>query len=225
MNDVKISILLAVFNGERFLEDSILSVLNQTHKNIELLIGFNGTIDNSKEITSKFKDKRIRTFDYGMDSGKAKTINKLLTESTGTWIAIQDDDDIWLPRKLEHQVQLVDEYDIIGTQILYINENEDVIGNPILANDNESILDKSLMGDNQIANTSAIFKRSKAVEVGGWDENLDGVEDFDFWLKMMTAAKCKSINLKKFLVMHRLHASSNFNTKHFDLQDILQKYN
>ena len=159
MNDVKISVLLAVYNGEKFIKKAIESVLLQTYSNIELLIGFNGTVDKSKEIVSQFNDAKIRVFDYGMDKGKAKTINKLLKESVGDWVAIQDDDDVWLPKKLEAQMRFVEEYDIIGTQIFYINEIDERTGGPTLSTSHESILFKSLNGDNQIANTSAIFKK------------------------------------------------------------------
>lgn len=225
MKDLKLSVLLAVYNGEKYIKKSVESVLNQTFQNLELLVGFNGTIDKSKNIVSEFlQDSRLKVFDYGMDSGKSKTINKLLKESTGNWIAIQDDDDIWLPKKVEEQMKFVDECEIIGTQILYINENDEIIGSPKLSYSHDEILSKSLNGDNQIANTSAIFSKNKAMEVNGWDESLDGIEDFDFWLKMMKTAGCTAINLKDYHVWHRLHNKSNFNTKTFDLQSITKKY-
>ena len=225
MNNHKVSILLAVYNGEKYIKKSIESVLNQTFQNLELLVGFNGTIDKSKDIVSEFsQDPRLKIFDYGMDSGKSKTINKLLKESTGSWIAIQDDDDIWLPKKIEEQMKFTNEYQIIGTQILYINENDEIIGSPKLSHSHDEILSKSLNGDNQIANTSAIFNKNKAIEVNGWDETMDGIEDFDFWLKMMKTARCMAINLKNYHVWHRLHNKSNFNTKTFDLQSITKKY-
>ncbi|GIV44036.1 MAG: glycosyl transferase family 2 [Bacteroidia bacterium] len=215
-----ISILLATYNGEKYIQKSIDSILNQTFKDWELLIGFNGTIDNSKNIVINYEDSRIRVFDYGDDKGKAKTLNKLLRESKNDWVAIQDDDDIWLPKKLERQIKLINSYDVIGTQIIYINENDEVIGSPSLAKENEVIKAKSLAGDNQVANTSAIFKKACAEDVGGWSEVLDGIEDFDFWLKIMRKDYTFA-NLYSTEVMHRLHSKSNFNTKKFDLTQIL----
>jgi GT2 family glycosyltransferase len=215
-----ISILLAVYNGEKYIEKSIESIISQTYKDWELLIGFNGTIDNSKDIVNKFSDPRIKVFDYGMDAGKAKTLNKMIKQASGDWIAIQDDDDIWLPKKLERQVKHMDDFDVIGTQIMYINENDDSGGGPTLAKDNDSIKEKSLNGDNQVANTSAIFKKECAEQVGGWSESLDGIEDFDFWLKIMRKGY-NFINIPNVEVLHRLHSKSNFNTKQFDLSKIL----
>jgi glycosyltransferase involved in cell wall biosynthesis len=215
-----ISILLATYNGERYIEKSIESIINQTYKDWELLIGFNGTIDGSKEIVKKFQDSRIRVFDYGMDAGKAKTLNKMVKEAKGDWLAIQDDDDIWLPKKLEKQMEKSSDYDVIGTQILYIDEDDNSTGNPILSENDTDIKAKSLNGDNQVANTSAIFKRKCLEAVGGWSETLDGIEDFDFWLKIMRK-DYRFINLKRAEVLHRLHQKSNFNTKQFDLSQIL----
>ena len=68
-----------------------------------------------------------------------------------------------------------------------------------------------------------IFKKKVAIEVNGWDENIIGIEDFDFWLKLIKL-DCKFINLKKELVLHRLHKNSNFNTKKWDLESLLKKY-
>ena len=154
-----VSILLATYNGERFISKSIESILNQTFKDFELLIGLNGTTDNSKEIINRYNDSRIRVFDYGDDKGKCKTLNKLLLESKYDWIAIQDDDDIWVETKLEKQLTHINTNDVIGTLIDYINTDETIIGCPTLSLNDEEIKQKSLSGDNQVANTSAIFKK------------------------------------------------------------------
>jgi glycosyltransferase involved in cell wall biosynthesis len=215
-----VTILLATYNGEKFISKSIDSILNQTFKDFELLIGFNGTTDNSKEIVSKYDDPRISVFDYGDDKGKSITLNKLLTESKYDWIAIQDDDDIWEETKLEKQLIHTQTNDVIGTLIHYINIDGEIIGSPTLSTNNDNIKEKSLSGDNQIANTSAIFKKLDALEIGGWRDGLDGIEDYDFWLRLMRNNKT-FINVPEKLVLHRLHSNSNFNTKQFDLSKIL----
>jgi glycosyltransferase involved in cell wall biosynthesis len=215
-----ISILLPIYNGERYVSSSIESILNQTFKDFELLIAFNGTEDNSKQIVSNYNDPRIRIFDYGQDAGKAKTLNKLIREAKFDWLALQDDDDVWLPNKLQMQSIYTTECDVIGTFIEYINEDGRVTGRPTLASSSENIRNLSLSGTNQVANTSTIFKKSIALEVDGWKEGLDGIEDFDFWLRLMRLGK-KFINIPEVLVQHRLHTRSSFNTKKYDLNKIL----
>ena len=81
-------------------------------------------------------------------------------------------------------------------------------------------ISKSLSGDNNLANTSAIFKKHCALDVNGWATTLDGIEDFDFWLKLIRKDK-KIINVNEKLVLHRLHSKSNFNTKKHDIISIL----
>lgn len=222
-----ISILLPIYNGERYLQKSLNSVLNQTYKDFELLIGFNGTADESKDIVRSFNDQRIKIFDYGEDKGKGKTLNKLVKESSFDWIALQDDDDVWQHNKLEKQVSfLTGEYDVVGTQIQYIDSNDNFIGNLKLSTSLDMIKSLSLGGNNQIANSSSIIKKTSLNSVNGWKESIDGVEDFDLWLRLLRLGK-KIVNLPDVLVNHRLHNKSNYNTKNFSklIGDILNHEN
>lgn len=214
-----ISILLATYNGEKYIKESIDSIINQTYKDFELLIGFNGTTDGSKKIVSEYNDDRIRVFDYGDDKGKSITLNKLLKEAKYDWCAMQDDDDIWLETKLEKQLEYTKDFDIIGTFIYYL-ENGVTRDGPNLSQYDGDIKRKSFGGDNQIANSSAIFKKRDAISINGWVD--DGLEDFDFWLKLMRVGK-EFVNIPEKLVLHRLHSDSNFNTKRnlYDLKKIL----
>ena len=215
-----ITILLATYNGERYIEKSINSIINQTYDDWKLLIGFNGTTDSSKEIVNKFNDPRIKIFDYNDDIGKSKTLNKLLNEVDTDWVGIQDDDDVWFNEKLEQQIKYIEDFDVIGTQINYINEFDEYIGGPNLSLDDIDIKHKSFNGDNQMANTSSIFKTSCAKNINGWSENIDGIEDFDFWLRLMrNDYKFKNLDIP--LVNHRLHNKSNFNTNSYDITKIL----
>jgi glycosyltransferase involved in cell wall biosynthesis len=215
-----VSIVLAVYNGEKYIEKSISSIINQTYPYFEILIGINGTVDNSKEIVSRFHDPRIRIFDYGNDKGKAITLNKLLKDARGEWVAIQDDDDIWMDDKLESQMKYVTDFDVIGTQIKYINDADEIIGEVVLETDDLVIKEKSLTGHNQIANTSGLVRKACIDKIAGWRTDIDGIEDYDFWLRLMRN-NYKFINLKEVKVYHRLHSKSNFNTRQHDLSLIL----
>jgi len=226
-----ISVLFPTYKGHRFIMKSLDAVIKQTYQKIEILIGFNGENEESKKIVSNFQDERIRIFDYGEEKGKAKTLNKLLKEARGEIIGVQDDDDIWLPQKLEKQLKEFPNYDIVGTFIEYIDEN----GGPWIENNflrkgpklhtnHREIIKGMLSGDNQIANTSALVKRECALEVGGWDENLDGVEDYDFWIKLTKNGKL-FFNIPEVLTLHRIHSTSNFNSKKLSISidDLLRK--
>lgn len=216
-----ISVLLPTNNGEQYLRSAIESVLNQSFSDFELLIGLNGQNNSSKDIAYSYSDHRIKIFDYGVDVGKAKTLNKLLTKCKYNWVALQDDDDIWISSKLEKQLNYIDSYDIIGTYISYIDKNSKIIGQPTLYSSNDDIQKLSKNGNNQIANTSAMFKKKDAIDINGWRDCLDGIEDYDFWLRLIKKNK-KFINIPESLVLHRLHQNSKFNTKKYDLAKILK---
>lgn len=215
-----ISILLATYNGEKYLKYSIESVLNQTFKDFELLIGFNGTTDNSREIVKNYNDSRIRIFDYLDERGKSNTLNKLIKEAKYDWLAIQDDDDCWLPNKLEKQIKYMNDFDIIGTLINYMDANGNILDKLNLVLNDSDIKRVSFSGNNQIANTSTIFKKLDILEIGGWRQEFDGIEDYDIWLRLMRIGK-KFININESLVLHRIHSNSNFNTKNHDISKIL----
>lgn len=214
-----ISILLAVHNGEKYLSQSIESILNQTYTDWELLIGFNGTSDKSKDIVNQYKDKRMKIFDYGLDKGKGKTLNKLISESQYDWCAMQDDDDIWMPQKLEQQILLTKQFDVIGTYILYIDNNNTIIGSPKLAQQHKDIKYLTLHGINQIANSSSIFKKQPIIELSGWNIGLEGKEDLDLWQRLLRTGSMFA-NIPQYLTLHRLHKDSNFNTKEHRAQKI-----
>lgn len=216
-----ISILLATYNGERYINQSIDSIVNQSFKDWKLLIGFNGTTDSSRQIVESYNDSRISIHDYEDDKGKAKTLNKLLKHVDTPWCAIQDDDDVWHPQKLEIQIKFTDKYDVIGSFIKYINENNDIIGSPRLTEKDAQIRQFSMKGINQIANSSAIFKTELARKTGGWSEDTEGIEDFDFWLKIMKTSSAKFVNVPEVLCLHRINKNSNFNTKEQDINKII----
>lgn len=219
---MKVSVLLAVYNGEDYIEQAVHSVLCQSHEDFELLVGFNGTTDNSKKLISEIDDPRIRIFDYGDDKGKSKTLNKLLLESTANWVAIQDADDVWMRDKLKLQIGMVDEFDVIGTFAKYINEYSDFIGEPTLAVDHADIANHCFNYSNQIINCSSLIKKEAIFKAGVWDENCL-VEDYDLWLKLLKLGY-KFRNIPKPLVWHRIHHKSNFNTQTFDIYSLVNKY-
>lgn len=214
-----ISILLPVYNGERYLNKTIDSVLSQTYKDFELLIGFNGTKDNSKKIVSEYNDSRIRVFDYGDDTGKSRTLNKLLKESNGDWIALQDDDDRWSNNKLERQILHTDNFDVIGTQMQYCDENDNFInGTPRLSLSDYEIKYNTIRGNNHIANSSSLTNKKILLEIGGWNEKLTALEDFDLWIRLIVAGY-KFINIDEVHMYHRIHSNSNFNTIDYRIQN------
>ena len=105
--DGLVSIIMPSWNTERFIAETIQSVIDQTYTNWELLIVDDCSSDNTDNVVASFKDNRIKYFHNEKNSGAALTRNKALREAQGEWIAFLDSDDLWMPEKLEHQIEFM----------------------------------------------------------------------------------------------------------------------
>ena len=112
-NSFLVSIVVPVYNAEKFLKDTIKTVTNQTYENWELLLVDDCSTDKSVKIIMEYqqKDKRIKLFLNSKNSGAAISRNKGIEESRGRYIAFLDADDLWEPKKLEKQVAFMQEKD------------------------------------------------------------------------------------------------------------------
>lgn len=221
----KISVLLAVHNGEKYIYDAIKSVLNQTYRNFQLLVCLNGCTDNSEKIVRELlKNTDIKTFIISIrEKGKANALNTLLQwhELYSDFIAIQDADDIWLPNKLEEQVKHTDKYDVIGSKINYIDAAGDNMAMEFVTSYNDDDIKKRIYsGINPIANCTALIRRSLLKQCTGYgylynyyNPTWEGIEDYELWLRIIKEVpEAKFINVNQVLALHRLHKDSHFNS-------------
>lgn len=103
-----VSIIMPSYNTEKYISESINSVLAQTHTNWELIIVDDCSTDNTEEVVSSFNDERIRFIKKDKNSGAAESRNLALREAKGKWIAFLDSDDTWRPEKLERQIAFME---------------------------------------------------------------------------------------------------------------------
>ena len=102
-----VSIILPVYNAEQFLKETMLSIITQNYKNIELLIINDASTDRSREIINNFNDKRITLFNLEKNKGVANARNIGLKESKGEYITFIDSDDLWTSDKITEQVKFM----------------------------------------------------------------------------------------------------------------------
>ena len=201
-----ISILIPIYNGIEFIEESVSSVLNQTYEQWELLIGINGHPQNSHVyLTAKEYEKKsgkVRVFDFYNIRGKSNTLNEMIRFCNYNYVAILDVDDIWHPQKLEIQSQLLNKFDVIGSNCVWFGNRPGVV--PQIPTGDISNIDFSIV--NPIINSSSLIRK----ELSYWNEN--GIEDYDLWLRLRKQNK-KFFNFKEILVKHRIHNASAFNSK------------
>lgn len=219
-----ISILLPIYNGIEFIDDSVGSILSQTYTQWELIIGINGYLQNSDVYKrAKVFEKNflnIRVYEYDTKE-KANTLNRMLLDCKTDWVALIDVDDIWLPNKLEKQSFFMNTYDVIGAKCIYFGDIEGTI--PPIPDEDFSLHDFKL--GNPVINSSSLI-RKEICEKYKWSAET-GIEDYDFWLRIRydKERQNKFYNLSDVLVRHRIHKKSAFNnTNNIYVNIILQDY-
>lgn len=217
-----ISILMPIYNGIEFIDESVSSVLNQTYNGWELIIGINGHPENSNiyQIAKQYEkiNDKVRVFDFYTIKGKSNTLNHMLKFCNYNYVALLDVDDIWTNNKLELQSKYLNEYDVIGSKCIYIGDMPGIV--PKIPVDDISYFDFTIV--NPIINSSSIIRKNLCF----WDSKNDGVEDYDLWLKLRLQNK-RFFNVNKILVKHRIHSSSSFNSKGNNnlVNKLLESYN
>jgi glycosyltransferase involved in cell wall biosynthesis len=222
---VSISILIPVYNGIEYLEECVMSVIQQTFTDWELLIGINGhgiTGGDAAIIAQQLvKDPRIRIIIQPPPlHGKVESLHGLLPLCSASWIAILDCDDKWEPLKLERQMEVLlsdaRHADVIGTFCQYFGELHDRITLP------SGYVDPLILVEyNPIINSSALIKKERC----NWnytDINY-GVEDFALWMEICLQGG-KLYNIPEYLTWHRIHSTSAFNTKGYSDEAIRVGY-
>lgn len=222
------SILIPLYNGIEFIEQSITSVLNQSFTDWELIIGVNGHAPNSDVYMTAKKYEvhpihgcKIRVLDLHEMIGKANTLNEMLKYCIYDYVAILDVDDIWLPEKLEIQMTYIEcGFDVVGSQCVYFGDMEGVI--PAIPLGDISTADFRAV--NPIINSSSVIRKSLCHWVHKWN----GVEDYDMWLRLRYKHQegVKIFNCMDVLVKHRIHRKSAFNSSgnHLKVSDLLAQY-
>lgn len=219
-----ISILIPVYNGVEFMDESVGSVLNQTNTSWELIIGVNGHPVNSAvyqralQYIDKFNNKSIKVLDLHQIKGKSNALNEMIKYCSYDHVALLDVDDIWHPQKLEFQVHLLSNYDVVGTRCIYFGDHRE---GTIPTTPTGDITQHDFLNANPIINSSAIIRKSMCY----WDSNFDGVEDYDLWLRLRAQNK-RFYNCGQVLVKHRLHKASAFNANgnHKLVDALINKY-
>lgn len=206
---------MPIYNGIEFIEESVSSILNQTYDQWELIIGINGHPENSdvykiakeyENISGKAEQTlgKIRVYDFYKIKGKSRTLNAMIHYCKYNYVALLDVDDIWHEQKLEVQSQLLNHYDVIGSNCVWFGDRPGII--PSIPIGDISKFDFSMV--NPMINSSSIIRK----ELCYWNTHWDGIEDYDLWIRLRKSNKL-FFNCKAILVKHRIHNDSAFNAK------------
>jgi glycosyltransferase involved in cell wall biosynthesis len=198
----KISVLMPVYNGERYLKQAIDSILSQTFRDFEFLIINDGSTDATVEIITSYTDTRIRLIHNDTNLGLIATLNRGLDLAYGEYIARMDCDDISLPKRLAKQVSFMDrnsDVGICGTWIQFIGSNR-IKKYPLT----HEAIKCNLLFDSSMAHPSVMIRKGMLIKHNLYYEiNYQDAEDYKLWTRCVDVFKLA--NIPEVLVKYRLH--------------------
>jgi len=191
----KISVVMSVYNGEKYIEEAIQSILRQTYQDFEFIIVNDCSTDKTVEIINSFKDTRIKIIENLENIGLTKSLNKGIKCTKGEYIARMDADDISLPHRFETQVGFLEknkDYALIGSSFYQVNEEgKTVFWTRVLTEDSE--IRRGLKNQNWFGHGSVLIRKSAFIECEGYNEEFECAQDYDLWLRISEKFKIANI--------------------------------
>ena len=220
----KVSVIIAAYNGEKYISDAIESVFNQTYKNIEVIVVDDGSTDSTAERIKQYLS-RVKYL-YQDNAGVANARNSGIQNSQGEFIAFLDHDDIWLPEKIERQVDYFlknSQSKFVHTPVRYINHLGEIIepsgywGELKFNGEVKNV--KEIFMHFAMLQSTMMIKKEIFDEIGLWNQAFTSGDGYDLCLRIALKYTLGFIN--KPLALYRLHDSNiSKNVIRFDLAKI-----
>jgi glycosyltransferase involved in cell wall biosynthesis len=236
----KVSVILPVYQVEKYIGAAVESVLAQTYKNFELLIVDDGSLDRSVEICQQFTDPRI-TIIRQENRGLAGSRNTGIRNARGEYLAFLDGDDLWLPDKLEKHLDHLENLPGVGVSFsrsAFLDEAGNCLGTYLMPKLKE-ITPPYLLRENPIGNGSApvirreVFKAIKfqdniygSVEDFYFDEQFRQAEDIECWLRIAIQTDWLIEGIPEALTLYRVNSgglSANLLKQLESLEKVIEK--
>ncbi len=216
-----VSVLMPVYNAEKFINEAVESILNQTFSEFEFIIINDGSTDQSEAILKDFqkRDQRVKVIS-GPNKGYSTRLNEGLGYAKGDYIARMDADDIALPERFAKQVAFLEDhpnYVAVGSRTLLIDE-EGLAIMPFSEQTSHEEIDAAHMTGRggSISHPSVMLRRETLQSVGGYRENMEPAEDLDLFLRLAEIGKLA--NLPDLLLKYRLHPKSVGHSRRLEQQ-------
>ena len=192
----QLSVVIPCFNGEQYLSEAIQSILDQTYQDFEIVITNDGSTDGSIDRIRAFDDSRILLYNFDRNRGVAAATNNCIQHARGKYLAILDADNVFVPNKLETQLQFLEKHPEIGAVFSWVELIEDSgselkdTGHPYYAlfdqpnRTRQEWLNHFFYRNNCLCHPSAMIRRECYDAVGYYDTRLSQLLDFDLWIRL-----------------------------------------
>jgi glycosyltransferase involved in cell wall biosynthesis len=200
-----ISVVMSVYNGERYLHSSIQSILDQTFGDFEFIIIDDASIDNSLQLIRSFLDKRIRVIRNENNLGLAASLNLAIKHAGGEYIARQDADDISMAGRFFEQLKYFESHPdtgVLGVTTQWINDEGEEILVWHQPTKNQAI-QETLLQYCPLIHGSTMMRKTALMEVNGYNPLLRTGQDYDLWLRISESWDIEC--LPEILYSHRRH--------------------
>ncbi len=216
-----VSVLMPVYNAERYLAAAIGSIMAQTYEEFELLICDDASTDGSLALARSFDDPRITIFTNEKNLGNAATRNKLTVQANGQYIAVLDADDTALPHRLETQVRFLENHPGIGLCGSWVNVvNPDGSPKGRLKNlTHPKELRVNLLFSVPFIHSSVIA-RAELMKANHYDPEFKQSQDYELWCRLADIDRLA--NIPQYLADYRWH-DTNISVKSVDPQSLLKR--
>ncbi len=206
-NKPELSVLLSAYNSEKYIQQAIESILNQSFKDFELLIADDGSTDNTKSIIERFSDPRIIRSHNPSNMGKINTCNRLFALARGNFISVHDADDYSHKERFAKQIQFLKSksLEMCGTDFVNLSESGEILQTVKMTNDIEKIKENFLKVS-QFHGPTMMIRKNIVKEVGGLYRFFRNKEDVD--LAVRIAERFPVGNLNESLYYYRNHSQS-----------------
>ena len=181
----KVSVIMSVYNGEKYLHEAVESILNQTFKDFEFIIINDGSTDRTGDMLESYADERMVIINQDK-IGLTKALNRGLSLARGEYIARMDADDVSLPERLGQQVAFLDkntDVALVGCNFYEIDDSGNIIAKKEVTLENEEIKWR-LLFHNCFGHSTTVFRKECFSAVGGYDESIVYSQDYDLWLRI-----------------------------------------
>ena len=224
---VLVSVIIPSYNSEKYIEETIQSVLKQSEQDVEIIVVDDGSPDKQADVIKRIAkiDSRVK-YIYQDNQGVCSARNHGYQLSRGKFIAFLDSDDVWLPNNLEVKIEKFSQgsFGLVHSDAVVINEHSEIQKEVLSGNEGDLIDEMLAWESTQIPGPSSILVKRKVYEtIGGFDINLSTAADQDFFLRI--ASKYKIGRVPAVTWQYRIHDQNMHSNIAVMEKDVLYVYN